>query len=206
MSQPAQEPVPAGWYDDPGGQAALRWWDGSAWSDHTAARPVGIAGTAPDRPSVDPATPIYGPFIWLMVLLPLLAIGTLFLYQPQVHYSYAGGSDIPIMTGTVFTPGYVVMLLADLVLYGVIALLAYLDHRRLLAVGVVRPFSWPWAFLNGGVYVIGRSVIVHRVARPRGLTPIWVLIAVYVVSVIVAIVWTVMFTSQMISQIPIPSR
>lgn len=27
---------PAGWYPDPQGQAAQRWWDGSAWTGHTA--------------------------------------------------------------------------------------------------------------------------------------------------------------------------
>src|SRR6187402_2936903 len=205
MSQPGQGSVPAGWYADPTGQAGLRWWDGSTWSDQTAAAPAGLA-PAPERPSVDPSAPIYGPFIWIIVLLPLLAVATLFLYRPQFHYSYVAGSDIPMMTSNVFTPGYVAMLLIDLVIYGVIVLLAFFDHRRLLAVGVQRPFPWPWAFLNGAVYAIDRSLIVHRVARPRGLTPIWVLIAVYAVSFIVAIVWTVMFTTQMISQMPIPSR
>jgi len=28
---------PAGWYADPSGQARLRWWDGSNWTDHTSA-------------------------------------------------------------------------------------------------------------------------------------------------------------------------
>jgi hypothetical protein len=28
-------PAPAGWYADPAGVAALRWWDGTSWSDHT---------------------------------------------------------------------------------------------------------------------------------------------------------------------------
>ncbi|MEA2350192.1 MAG: hypothetical protein QOG86_1133, partial [Thermoleophilaceae bacterium] len=27
---------PAGWYADPSGQARLRYWDGSAWTEHTA--------------------------------------------------------------------------------------------------------------------------------------------------------------------------
>ena len=27
---------PAGWYADPRGEARLRWWDGSAWSEHVA--------------------------------------------------------------------------------------------------------------------------------------------------------------------------
>ena len=27
--------VPAGWYPDPASSASARWWDGSAWTDHT---------------------------------------------------------------------------------------------------------------------------------------------------------------------------
>ncbi len=27
---------PEGWYADPAGEARLRWWNGSAWTDHTA--------------------------------------------------------------------------------------------------------------------------------------------------------------------------
>lgn len=41
----------AGWYDDPRGEADLRWWDGSAWTAHTAARPP--AGASPS-PAVAP--------------------------------------------------------------------------------------------------------------------------------------------------------
>ncbi len=29
--------VPAGWYGDPSGSYRLRWWDGTAWTDHTSA-------------------------------------------------------------------------------------------------------------------------------------------------------------------------
>jgi len=28
--------VPAGWYPDPSGQAPQRYWDGAAWTGHTA--------------------------------------------------------------------------------------------------------------------------------------------------------------------------
>jgi hypothetical protein len=36
---PAAPPVPPGWYPDPHGAPAQRWWDGTAWSAHTAPLP-----------------------------------------------------------------------------------------------------------------------------------------------------------------------
>jgi hypothetical protein len=42
-------PVPAGWYDNPVGDDALRWWDGSGWSRHTSDR----ATAAPIETRVD---------------------------------------------------------------------------------------------------------------------------------------------------------
>jgi Protein of unknown function (DUF2510) len=34
--QPAGPAPGAGWHPDPHGQARLRWWDGSQWTDHTS--------------------------------------------------------------------------------------------------------------------------------------------------------------------------
>lgn len=41
VALPSQEPaapeaIPADWYPDPSGEARLRYWDGAAWTDHTA--------------------------------------------------------------------------------------------------------------------------------------------------------------------------
>jgi hypothetical protein len=36
LSAPAQAATPPGWYDDPWRQARLRYWDGTAWTGHTA--------------------------------------------------------------------------------------------------------------------------------------------------------------------------
>lgn len=46
VSGPAVSGPAAGWYQDPGGQAALRFWDGAAWTEHlTPAAPAGPAAT-----------------------------------------------------------------------------------------------------------------------------------------------------------------
>lgn len=37
--QAAPAPNPAGWYPDPWGQAASRWWDGTTWTGHTNTEP-----------------------------------------------------------------------------------------------------------------------------------------------------------------------
>ncbi len=35
-AQPATPSVPAGWYPDPAGRFELRYWDGSAWTEHVS--------------------------------------------------------------------------------------------------------------------------------------------------------------------------
>jgi hypothetical protein len=73
----------------------------------------------------------------------------------------------------------------SLLIYGATVALAYSDHRILLGAGYMRPFHWAWAFLSTGVYVIGRSIIVQR-RIGRGLTPIWVWVAVTVLGLVVS--------------------
>jgi hypothetical protein len=200
--------VPAGWYDDPSGQAGVRWWDGAVWTAHTAPRPAGgPAIPAVGRPRLDDATPVYTPFIWLVVFLPLLSTASLFFYRPTFDVVRVGTAVDPTAPlRSVFTPGYFLILGVGIVLYGLTALFAYLDHRTLVARGVVRPFAWPWVFLQSAIYIIGRSVIVRQVARPRGLAPIWGWIAVMVVGFVVSIVWQVIIYSQLYGDLGSISR
>jgi hypothetical protein len=58
--------IPAGWYPDAATPGVLRWWDGAAWTAHTA-----LAGGSPERPLLPADRPIYSPFIWVIALLPL---------------------------------------------------------------------------------------------------------------------------------------
>ena len=61
-----ESPRSAGWYDDEADASQLRYWDGGAWSPHTAPRPTDAAeasvpvtaATAPTRPAA-PAAPVF---------------------------------------------------------------------------------------------------------------------------------------------------
>lgn len=54
------EPVGPGWNTDPWNPSALRWWDGSTWTGHTAPRPSAppesVPATPMPPPAPDPAT------------------------------------------------------------------------------------------------------------------------------------------------------
>jgi len=203
-STPAAAAVPPGWYDDGTGSGQQRWWSGVEWTEHVATPTVIV------RPLLPADRPVYSVWIWLIVLLPLLSLGSFFLWQPNFDYlsdpaSVATPGYESRYLSSMFTPGYFVILGLSFVSYGLTALFAWRDSIWLRAQGVVRPFSWPWVFIpsyGGLVYVIGRSVIVRRVAAPRGLAPIWVLIAVVVLGFVVAIVWTVSLMSGMLSHLP----
>ena len=41
MTDQAIRVVPAGWYEDPASSAHVRWWNGLAWTEHTAPKPTG---------------------------------------------------------------------------------------------------------------------------------------------------------------------
>ena len=80
--------------------------------------------------------------------------------------------------------------------------MAYRDHQYLSRLGVVRPFHWARAFLSSLVYVIGRGVIVRKVAGPRGLAPTWAAVAVTAVAVVNAFMWSAVFLASFFQQLP----
>ena len=45
--------------------------------------------------------------------------------------------------------------------------------------------------------MIGRSIIVRKVAPGRGLAPIWLAIALYAVSIIIGIIWVATLFSSL---------
>lgn len=54
MTDQATRVVPAGWYEDPASRAHVRWWNGLAWTEHTALKPT------PQPVPQQPVAPQYG--------------------------------------------------------------------------------------------------------------------------------------------------
>jgi hypothetical protein len=174
---------PAGWFPDPSGGPGTRWWDGQQWTGHTSDPAPVYASAEPRR--VDPGTPIYTPYIWLIVLLPLVSIIVLLFWDIDSYMNSAlVSADDPFAQFS--DPGYLLIQGTSWLLYALSVLFAFLDRRVLLQRGFDRPFHWAWTFLGSLVYIIGRSVIVRR-RSGRGLLPVWVYIGVFVVSMIVVI-------------------
>jgi hypothetical protein len=189
--------TPPGWYPDPWKHAEQRFWDGAQWTDRTSGVP-----RPGQRPRVADGTPVYGVLIWILALLPILnGIGVWFVqidagrlaeFVRQVQQSSNAGPGAPTpQLNPLSLYGPLFWLTPVLGWGGYIAapVIAYFDEKRLRRLGVVRPFSWGWAFLTNAVYVIGRSAVVRRVAAPRGLGPVWVIIAAYVASMISVGTW-----------------
>jgi len=190
--------TPAGWYPDPSFPQQMRWWDGVQWTPHLA--PAGQQFMPLQRVLISNQTPVYNPFIWALVLLPLVSLLLVLTWQPEFRTITTRQGTTTIDPMSMYTPGYFLLQASGLIVYGVSVLMAYLDHRRLARSGVVRPFHWAWCFLSPVVYVIGRTVIVRKVAPGRGMGPVWALIGMVVLSLIVTGIWMANMMQSLYSQ------
>ena len=204
--------VPPGWYPDQSGQQ--RWWDGTQWTEHVQTPYSAAAAIAALKAPEGTKTGTV--WIWLIVLIPLLGLSTLFFidWADYVDSVVAASVSDPYGTGAYSqqlalysSPGYVINNLLSFLVYGLTVLFAVLDVRELKKRGVPQPFHWAFAFLTSIVYVIGRSVVVKR-RTGGGLAPLWVYIAITAVSIIVGIVFGVLLTQYMmeamLTQMPFP--
>lgn len=217
---------PPGWYPD--GRGAMRWWDGYRWTEHVQQAAVATAPVQPggygaaaypngEYPKVPDATPIYTRWIWWIVIIPVLQTFVAAGYMIDMTLRFTGfmsrmfefvQDDVPdpsSMSGLmseqmaiIFSPWYFALLFGGLIVYGVCVWFSYLDHRDLEALGYVRPFHWAWSFLGTLVYIIGRSVVVHR-RSGRGYAPMWVTIIWQCGVIVLSIVWSVWFTNTLMS-------
>lgn len=178
------DPQP-GWYLDPDGLDALRWWDGGQWTDDRfdGGEAAGGAGrhrapmTRRGRSLLPDGTRVYTQWIWILVFLPILSTMTLLLIDPTSPHL----RQDPILIATA---------LVAVVVWMACAILARLDQTDLAARGVERPFSWAWSLLGAVIYAIGRSVIVYTVSG-RGRVPLLVSIVVTIVAAVAAAAWVI---------------
>ena len=197
--------TPPGWYRDPWGQSAQRFWDGVQWTPHV------WSGGDPSRSRLPDGAPLYGPAIWVLALLPLLNAVTVWFirvdtsalaeYARATRDQAGGAVPAPMLNPfAIYGPGYTVAMLLGLAMQATLIVLAYRDRQHLSRLGVLRPFHWAWAFLGAIVYVIGRSVVVHRVAAPRGYAPMWAAIATYAVALVSGGIWAAVLVGSLTEQ------
>lgn len=175
--------TPPGWYPDPSGRPGTRWWDGGAWTEHVGPVPPWVA-----RPRLAPGTRTETWFLWAMVLLPLLAIPIGFAYSPTYRFEEIAPGVRTIDPSSIYSAGYFVTQGLGLLFYGVNVLLALFDRRHLADLGVVRPFHWAWSFFGSVVYLIGRFVVLRKVAPGTRLWPLWLFLVLLAASIGIAII------------------
>lgn len=200
MSAQVTPPVPPGWYPDPQNPAIGRYWDGSAWTEHRH-QPGQPAPKLRAPEGTEPNTV----WIWILVVLPLIGYIPM-LFVPWGSYIGSMMQDPTNPSGmldtefAIFTsPAYLATLALSFVIYAGTVVLAYLDFRELTARGMPKPFHWALAFIPSYgtlVYVIGRSVVV-KTRTDRGLGPIWVTVAVFVLGIVLSFVMVAQMMSAM---------
>jgi hypothetical protein len=203
---------PAGWYPDTSSPGAERWWDGTRWGTETrvSAPPVAAGYVAVARPELPAGTSTSTPWIWLIAVHPIVSVVAIWFMDPSKllpDLNTASPSSAFVDVLAVYTnPAFLALSVLGWLATVASFVFAYLDHRRLVQIGVVRPFHWAWSFLALAigtflVYVIGRAVIVGRVSGGRGYAPMWVAIVVYAAAMVSAIVWSIWMMSVMFAWI-----
>lgn len=145
----------------------------SAPTPYSADQPAGSL-RAPE------GTPPNTPWIWLVVLIPVLQLLPVFFVD---WAGFAAASALepndPAALGLIFSPAYVALILFSLIGVPLQILFAFLDWRELNRRGVPKPFHWAWILLvfvvTSAVYPIGRAIVAKR-RTGTGLAPMWVAI------------------------------
>jgi hypothetical protein len=202
--------TPAGWYPVAPGSSQLRWWDGSAWTEHVheqgpAQPPNGQVEKAPE--GTNPNTV----WIWILALLPFTSLASLFLVNFKAYLvdveraGQSGNPDPTYIYRAMADSGYTWVFAISFIIYAVGIVLAFFDYRALAARGVVKPFHWALSFIPSGygflVYMIGRFVVVRR-RTGTGLAPLWLWIASTVIVIVVALIWVFSIIGSVVGTFP----
>jgi hypothetical protein len=205
--------TPAGWYPVAPGSSQLRWWDGSAWTEHVheqgpAQSMYGQVEKAPE--GTNPNTV----WIWILALLPFVSLASLFLVDFKTYIldvtraSASQNPDPSLVYRAMADSGYGWLFVIGLIVYAVGIVFAFFDFRSLRARGVVKPFHWALSFIPSGygylVYMIGRFVVVKR-RTGTGLAPLWLWIASTVIVIIISVAWVFSVMGSVFSNFPTPN-
>ena len=193
-----------GWYPD--GTGGQRWWNGSGWSEHTAAA-AGAPAQALQRAPLPAGARIDTAWVWVVSLGYLLSVIPVFfldmngyidaVLEAQLSRSPAGLSDA-LVGYAVFG---IVSWLLGLIVWGLAVFGAYRDYKHLEAIGVSRPFHWAFAFIPYTiVYLIGRHVVLRKVSRTAGW-PLWAHIGGSVLVTVATVIWTLVAMRAMFATI-----
>jgi len=174
--------------------------------------------SAPQRPIAPQGTSPSTVQIWLIVGLFAVQLVATFVHLASIDFSgyfqlvmdaSTPGSNaasdpdaILALYGQIFTATYVVLLALSFLAYAGTVVLAYFDHRALLARGVSSPFAWALAFIpsyGSMVYLIGRSIVVRR-RTGAGLAPLWVYVGLFVAGLIGSLVWSFWLIADLVSE------
>jgi hypothetical protein len=184
----AQDPAPAAPAPAPAAPAP-------AAPAPAAPAPEGAASAAP------PATATRRPgtvWIWAAIVASVLPLYTGVFLDPAAAVRGIGGSGSTLTPAGAIVVALAALVIVDVALVAAALLFAWLDHRTLRRRGVEAPFGWGWAVLafalTLGVYVVGRTVVVHR-RTGRGLAPLWGWLAATLIGLVVFTVWVSLFSA-----------
>jgi len=206
VTDSAPQTTPPGWYPDHANPALQRWWDGTQWTEHTQQAYV-AGGVAAEQLKAPEGTSWNTPWIWLVLLLPLLSFVPLFFMDLSGLYEDVGTDPSAVYTNmfAIYTqPAFIISTVLSWVIIAATILFSYLDYRELKKRGIPQPFHWGFAFLAlagfGIVYPIGRAVVTNR-RGAGGLVVMWIAIATVVLGLIIGIVWGVALFNQVMQSV-----
>lgn len=208
--------APAGWYQVSPDSATQRYWDGTAWTEHISnpaapTSPASVAvAPATARPAAEKAPDGTNPntiWFWLTSVSLVIAIASDIASLGYINAlaSIGVNSDyISELAKANSSPAYWISVLLGLLAGAAFILFPILDWLALRKRGVPSPFSWAWSLFSlvlssPIVYVIGRSVVVKR-RTGKGLAPLWVFVALQVVTWIVGVVLIVLLIVALTSE------
>lgn len=146
------------------------------------------------RPLLPPDARVETVWLWLIVVVPWILASSVFLFDVDAVLDALWVGDADAATAHVALH-LGVLLAQSLLTIALDLLFAWRDARRLRAAGVVDPFPWGFAAVAGIVYVIGRLVVLRKVARPS-VVPLVVSIGLYLLWYTTFAVWAVMSVSN----------